>query len=352
MLWKLAQLLRPGSEPFKIALFAMLGILTVYYRTFSQPRGEPYVAFFTVFVFYWLFKMIRQPLSIRWKDGLVLGIALGLLILSRQWGFLIFPALAFPVILIFCKNRQAGVIFGRNILLAGLVAFLVGGWFYIHLYVQYGSFSAFNMNTTGFSFSNQPLSFYRNLHLKGFELFTQPVRPNFDNTLLPIFYSDTWGDYWGFFTYILRNSVPVATRQEMAAYLGRVNLASIFPSLIFLAGLAGGGLELVKSIRKKEIDPQATFQGFIFLAILFSWIGYMWFLISYPNPPTGNTNKATYMIQIFVMLPVVSAFCLERIRQWKGIAYQAIMILLLLVFIHNFPALITRFTAFNPLLIK
>ena len=69
----------------------------------------------------------------------------------------------------------------------------------------------------------------------------------------------------------------------------------------------------------------------------------MWFLITYPLLPTGITNKVTYMIQIFMVLPVLAGLALEKLKTARPLFYNLAMLGLLLVFAHNLPALITRY---------
>jgi hypothetical protein len=159
----------------------------------------------------------------------------------------------------------------------------------------------------------------------------------------PTFYSDTWGDYWGYFTVIQQDFLSFkATGKEMIPYMGRVNLVSIYPSLILLAGFLGGGIALIKGLRSKEIHPEQLFLAFLFMTIGISWIGYLWFLISYTFHD-GVNNKATYMIQIFMALPILASMFMEKIRTINSTIYKLGMLVLLLVFIHNLPAMITRY---------
>ena len=48
--------------------------------------------------------------------------------------------------------------------------------------------------------SNPAPSFY--LGSGNGNLFSDPIRGAFPNQLLPILYSETWGDYWGYFVVI------------------------------------------------------------------------------------------------------------------------------------------------------
>ncbi len=56
-LLKIAELIRPKNQPFKIATLLIFALFTVYYKTFSQVRGEPYLAFFEVVAIYLALKV-------------------------------------------------------------------------------------------------------------------------------------------------------------------------------------------------------------------------------------------------------------------------------------------------------
>jgi hypothetical protein len=228
------------------------------------------------------------------------------------------------------------------------VSLLVGGWFYLYLYSNYGSFTAFNQERQSFSFSNKPHSFYRSTGLADQQLFKDPLRPRFDNQFLPSLYSDLWGDYWGFFVYIRDNSylgsVGLGNRTEMAPYLGRVNLAAVIPSLVFLGGALMGIGSLAKAIfQPHKADYRVLFDSLLLLVMLFSFAGFLYFVITVPNAVQGDTVKATYMIQLFVLLPLLGAEFMDRIAPRFPRLHTLIAISLTLVFIHNLPAMVSRY---------
>ena len=90
LLLMIAEQIKPGNRFFKISALSMLALLTVYYKTFSQVRGEPYVVFFIALSIY-LINEILKTTSFSYKLIIATGISLGLLVLSRQWGFFISP---------------------------------------------------------------------------------------------------------------------------------------------------------------------------------------------------------------------------------------------------------------------
>ena len=343
----IADRLRPGKANFKPIGLGLFGLLTVYYKTFAQVRGEPYVAFFCLLAVFFLMASIQER-RLDWKNAVRFGLILGFLILSRQWGFLVFPAILVWVGLTWLHDRPLGLRLGRFMGLSFAISLLVGGWFYLYLYSNYGSFTAFNQERQSFSFSNKPLSFYRSTGLADQQLFKDPLRPRFDNQFLPSFYSDLWGDYWGFFVYIRDNSylglVGLGNRSEMASYLGKVNLAAVIPSLVLLGGALMGIGSLAKAIfQPKRADYGVLFDSLLLLIILFSFAGFLYFVITVPNAVQGDTVKATYMIQVFVLLPLLGAEFMDRIAMRSPQLQPLIAISLMLIFIHNLPAMISRY---------
>lgn len=80
----------------------------------------------------------------------------------------------------------------------------------------------------------------------------------------------------------------------------------------------------------------------LFLFVATFAIGYLWFLIMYPNPGKGDTVKATHMIHISPFVAILGAELLHRTRQKSARAYLAIVTLLAVSLLHNLPVFITR----------
>ena len=250
---KICRLISPRRM---VALGAIIfvGILPVYYKSFAFVRGEPYVAFFAVVAIYYFLRIFLQN-EFTWPNIVAAGCAAGGAMLSRQWGVLLLPALGlFGAVEWFGRSRHRLSIFKATTMIL-TIAIAASAWFYVGLKQKFGSATAFNRQRTAtFSFSNQPRSFY--FGVAPDLLFSKPVRPSFANELIPIFYSEVWGDYWCFFgvfgkdsrsaddlrmsgpwlsQFEVWNEIPpwmVTNYSAMGAYLGRVNVVSIFPSLL------------------------------------------------------------------------------------------------------------------------
>jgi hypothetical protein len=112
-----------------------------------------------------------------------------------------------------------------------------------------------------------------------------------------------WGDYWGYFTvygrdtrtaefvdgqtlnqFFSNGSYPYwleTNYNTIGAYLGRVNLVSIFPSALALISLAIAAMGMLRrSINDPLIVHQREVSAFLLLAIITTIVGYFWFCIT------------------------------------------------------------------------
>ncbi|HLF90629.1 MAG TPA: hypothetical protein VI451_16910 [Anaerolineales bacterium] len=376
-LLKICNLLHPGDEGLKLAALGMLGILPVYYKTFSMARGEPFVAFFSILgtclvLYLFLSNSAVPPLKSRRRIliGIILGVCLGLGVLSRQWGFFLFPALAVFVLLLKLKIPWSQWLPSSGILiLSFVIAFVVGGWFYLSLLERYGTVAAFNRpSEAAFTLANQPPEFYFSLGLD--QLFSHPIRPVFSNQFIPIFYSELWGDYWGYFLIVGRDirynqflvgsfqqplweqNPPVkwfvTNKFDVTPYLGRVNFVSLLPSALLLAGFGLGILHLARFLRQKP-DPPLTGNTLIILIILASMAGYFWFLVRYPALDKGDTIKASYMLHLYPFLAILSGQVLQKIKTASPLVGRITVLLLFVILLYNLPAMVTRYVPWDRL---
>ena len=158
-----------------------------------------------------------------------MGFTIAALALSRQWAFLLF----IPVVVItFLRSGRISKL--RFWFPSAVIGFILSGWFYLNLYFKYGSFTAFNMTPTKFSLTQQNLNVFIPNYEQMSTLFTKPIRPFLDNQFLTILYSDLWGDYWGYFSFTSRYLDIGRDQLIIGDYLGRVNILSLFTSMIII----------------------------------------------------------------------------------------------------------------------
>ncbi|TDI12092.1 MAG: hypothetical protein E2P04_06485 [Acidobacteria bacterium] len=364
--WMLLQtcLLLSPTVRLRMGVLLCLGMVPVYYKTMAFVRPEPYVALFAVATLQLALRVfaLRED---KLRDKLLLGLALGLAVLSRQWGIFLVPAVVMLAGMVMIRDQRARWRHARALAVALAVSLVTAGWFFVHLDARYGSLTAFNRSgVAGFSFANQPTSFY--LGSGDPFLFTHPVRPAFSNQALPIFYTETWGDYWCYFT--VAGHVPstgewvsglpfrfafeprrvpdglTTNRFRIAPYLGRVNLVSLLPTTFLLLAFSLGIPAMVQTLRSRDTSPTQAATLLAFLIVAVSAVGYSWFLIQYPELDKGDTIKATYMLHVFPCLALLGGLLLERVRREKPKYYLLTVVLLAAVWAHNLPACITRYT--------
>jgi hypothetical protein len=338
--------LKPGDRFCRLSALILLAGLTVYYKTFAQVRPEPYVVFFVLLSVFLVFRLLAST-RFAWKSAAALGVSIGCLVLSRQWGFFLIPAIGLLTIMIYVRDRERGRKLIKELLVSGLVSLLVGGFFYFHLYRDYGSFTAFNVEKASYPSAQQAYALLRRTHLGDLELFRNPVRPAFVGAILPILYSETWGDYWGYFTYIKPNSSfgenGYSNADSFVSYLGRVNLVSVPMSILLGAAVIFSLWEIVRFTKLTGLEQEYLL--FVCLAMMCMLLGYGWFVYSYVMAST-KVVKATYMLQVLVLLVFPAAELLYRIRKRWPITYWVLLTILVLAFIHNMPAMITRYNVF------
>lgn len=360
---KICKLISPRSS-LRFGTLVFLGILPVYYKTFAFVRGEPYIIFFAVVILYYTLLMsIREQFTV--TNAIILGGAMGLCALSRQWGILLLAPIFLFLFFQWIRLPHCRHSIIKSICLCLVVLFLVSGWFYISLQERFGSITAFNKKPEAqLSFRNQPLDFYFGLDYK--LLFRNPLRPSFPNQFLPIFYSDLWGDYWGYFVFyskdtrrstfvnshrvnkpFSKDAIPYwleTNYKTIGPYLGRVNFVSIFASALALVSLV---FAVVGMLRRRISDPLVTCQRELYFLLLCligaSMAGYFWYLIMYPSIGKGGTMKATYMLQIFPFIAILVGIFLEYIKMRSQFFYHLMLGGLYFTFVHNFFAIVTRY---------
>jgi len=351
----------PEDQRFKLFSLGLLGMMPVYYKTFAQMRGEPYLAFFAVFILS-LSAQVFIARDDRPRNLFLLGLALGLVVLARQWGFFLFPALICAVLLLVRADLKNWKIYLRNLVIVLGLSFLIGSWFYLYLYARYGTFIAFNRDPEIDS-TQKLISFAAANN----EIFIDPVRPNLGDQFFPILYSDFWGDYHAYFLISMwderaaefmsgaqiENWVSMANgdlpkristnRFTFSRYLGRVNLVSIPPTLLLMCGFSYAFL-LIYWFYREPGNAQNAQLGLVGFATLFTVAGYLWFFLRYPHPGNGDTIKATYLMQAFPLIALQTATLLPKVRhKWLITLLVAV---LLLVTLHNLPTMLTHYIDF------
>lgn len=307
----------------------LVSLLAVNYRTISMIRGEPYILFFLSLFLLGILKAEEENFSMNTKKIIFLGVSIGFLALSRQWAFLLFIPILFIAFLGKLENKFLHFKFW---VLSSSVGALISSWFYIDLYLNYGSFTTFNISRPRFSFFNQSKEFYiPNLDNIRY-LFTKPIRPYLENQFITTLYADTWGDYWGYFAFTSRFLQIGRNQLEIGDYFARVNMLSLITT----------GIICFFCFKTYTNFKNLYFIKYILLAMLSSILGFIFWTISYPMA-NGGTIKSSYIIQFFNLAVFFASISFYKLQFINKRLYKSLILVLTLIFIHNFQTFLSHF---------
>ena len=321
------KLITKSKNIFNVEYLILISLLAVNYRTISMIRGETYILFFLSLFLLVILKAENRNYDLGLKQIIYSGFILACIALSRQWGFLLFIPL---IVLLIYKNAKLN--YFKFWSKSASIGALLSSWFYVGLYQNYGSFTAFNMESKGFSLNNQNLSFYIPNFSQLEFLFTKPIRPHLNNQFISILYSDLWGDYWGYFTFTSRFLNDGRNQLNIGDYLARVNIVSIITTFIIL---------IFCYLAYKKNKSNFIIQ-YVNLAWITSLVGYLIFTISYPNT-TGDTIKSSYIIQAFHLMVFLASIYFYELKRVNKKMHRGIIISLIVIYIHNFQSYLSHF---------
>ena len=333
---KITNLLFENNSYFNLTTILVMMIFTANYKTIVMLRGEMYILLLNSLMLYQFLKIYKNKFKFANKDLFKFGLIIGGLALSRQWAFLLFPA--YFLLTIFIDNKEERLRYIKFISKSFVIGFLLSSWFYFDLYLNYGTFTAFNMDSIKFSFNNQLSNFYNPFNKEALIMFSKPIRGNFVNQFLPVLYSDLWGDYWGYFSFTSRDLNSGRNQLFIGDYLARVNVISIIPTFLLIYGF----VKSFKFFKKSNDHENSLFFKLLILCTLSSFFGYLIFLIKYAVP-SGDTIKATYIIQLFHLLGILLINFLENLKKSKPNSYVLFVFIYIVIFINNFSAMMSHF---------
>jgi hypothetical protein len=361
-LLKLCNLLRPGDRTFRLAALGLLAALPVHYKSFAFIRPEPLLAFLCVAAVYHAIDTFATA-HVPSPRNVLLGLLLGLALLTRQQSFVILLAVVAFGLVCAARRRALSRAYLVTLAVTLLVAIGIGGWFYVHLSRVNATRGVLAYARLPFSLRNQPREFYTGLGLD--RVFQDPIRPSFRRQFLPKFYSEVWGDHESYFLVYgsemstgrvvsgirLENALATGeglerlatNRDRISGYLGRVNLLALLPSAVLGGGVLLGCCYLARALLDPESCGTAELGGgFLALLVVASFGAYLWWLIKIPTD-TGDTIKATYLLYVFPLVAVLGADFLRKLRQEVPSAFWGVAGALTFVAFHNGAAFVTRY---------
>ena len=89
---KIVKLFNGTDKKIYLSVLLVLGLFTANYRSIGMIRAETYILLLNSFLLYRFLLLLKKSFAYDKSDIFYFGFTIGLLALSRQWAFLLFPA--------------------------------------------------------------------------------------------------------------------------------------------------------------------------------------------------------------------------------------------------------------------
>jgi hypothetical protein len=312
----IARELFPRSRLTQVAALAFAALTPVLTRTAVMYHPEPLAAALAAAGLYVIVRTLERRRHVL-RGGSVAGLLFGLAILTRTWAIAPAGACFLGLVLFAWLERELRHVYGAA-LMVGVVLILTLPWF-VHQARAHGSPFAFNRPAPKERFfSRRPASFYLSLDVGA--VLSHPYAPNFANHLLPVLYTDWWGDYWRYFDIPYENiSSPPSLPPRYEQPRVRQSYVGIAPTLLGVAGFVGVAWAALR--RRSPALLVLT------LAIVLLGIQFLVFQIAYPHPD-GDTIKAAYLLNAVAPLAVCAAYALGWVSRAGRLVTVALLSLL------------------------
>jgi 4-amino-4-deoxy-L-arabinose transferase-like glycosyltransferase len=298
----IARELFPRSRWIQLGTLAVAAATPVLLRGSLMYHPEPLA---TLLATGGLFVGVRAAVR-GWtlERGVLVGALVGLANLTRTWALAEAAALIVVALVAWLRSRDPRVL--RFVVSFTLVfAFLSVPW-YAHEDVRYGTPLAFSKpDPAQWRPAGRPLAFFTSLKVE--DVFTNPYQPTYANDLLPVLYTDWWGDYSRYF------HVPLADLGAPAKLPSRYRGPMVVQSVVGVAptvlALVGAVALLAEAVRRRSAGL-----WLVLLAAVFVVLAFVGFLVRYPKVD-GDNVKALYILDTVPVAALCAAWSLDWVRR-------------------------------------
>jgi hypothetical protein len=310
----LARELFPRSVGVQLAALAVLAGTPVLLRAGALYHPEALATALTTGGLYVLVRALaRGRPSLR--AGLLCGLLLGLANLTRTWALAALAATLLALALhVAWHRRRETVVMGTAVAMTAGV--MLAPWL-AYKTIEHGSPLAYSQPIPSqWLDRGRPRSFFVHSSITG--VFSTPYSPHFDNKLLPVVYSDWWGDYWR--TWRIPSDLhntPSVLPSQYRRPLVLQNIVGIVPSVAAVVGIVW---LLVAALRRRDAALLGLVLSGVFLAA--SFLG---FLIRYPKAD-GDNIKALYVLNAVPAVTLAAAYVVAWVAGRDRLALLATIV--------------------------
>lgn len=302
MVLLLARTLWPGRPLLWLASVGFFAFLPSVLKAGAMFHPEPLGMLVTAGALLLLARMIRAR-RYSWQLALPLGILLGLGQLVRGWSLWMVAVAVVVLGVVALTERDVRRSALISLAIAVSVAVVIPAPWYLHQATRYSN-PVFNRPQPEESlFARRPLAFYVDGRVP--DVVLHPWSGRFNDRFWPVLYAETWGDYFGIWSW---GTGRGERTDAIDATLARQSALGVLPTFLALAGLVALlGLALTRPREDAGrlvavLPPIAAVASILFVSV------------AYPSSD-GDTIKGTYALPAVPALALCFGFAFDRLAQ-------------------------------------
>ncbi len=311
----LARTLWPARPVVWLAATGFFAFLPTVVKAGAMFHPEPLGMLLAAGALLVLANMVRTR-RYAWWLAVSLGLLLGLGQLVRAWSLWMAAVTVVVLGVVAVTDRELRRRVLTSLAVVVLLAVLVPAPWYLHQATRYSN-PVFNRSQPDtFLLARRPLAFYVDARVP--EVVRSPWSGRFDDRFWPVLYAETWGDYFGIWTW----GPGRADRTDaIDATLVRQSVLGVLPTALALVGVVA--LLGLAVTRPREdvarlvaaLPPVAAVASILFLSV------------AYPSTD-GDTIKGTYALAAAPALAVCFGFAVDVLsrRRTVGLVLAVILI--------------------------
>ena len=328
----------PGRAWLRFAAVAFFVSCPIVLKTATMFHPQPLVSFLTTLALVLAARMLRDR---RYRVGaaLVVGLVVGAGQLVRSAGIWTLGVVCIALLATAVARKAERRAVLRALVIVGVVGMLMALPWYVYLQTRYSnpvfgrSARTAHVVTPGLvpgrsagpalfrlvassSSPSQRLWFYVDPELP--EVITAPHRAQLAPKFWPILYTDTWGDYYGYWKWgSTQKPMTPAVENRLTAQM----VVGVLPTLLAAAGLlALAGLAVARARSRPELL-------LVSLMPLVALAGMLYYAYSYPSAD-GDTVKALFLLPAVPAFAVCFGFAVETLGRRSRVVAVVLAVLL------------------------
>ena len=316
LVFVLARILWPRRPVTWLAAVGFYAFFPTVVKTGAMFHPEPLEMLLTAGALVLLALMLRFR-RYTWPLAVALGAVLGAGQLVRAWSLWVLAVSVVVLIAVALTDRDLR---GRALRVLGIAvatAVLVPSPWYAHQALHYSNPVFDQPQPREFLLARRPVAFYVDGRFP--DVVVRPWRDRFNDRFLPVFYTETWGDYFGFWSW---GSARGERTDAIDSELARQSLLGLLPTGIAIAGVIA---LLALAIARPREDPARLIAA---LPPLAATAAVLYFAVAYPTND-GDTIKGTYALAAVPALAVSFGFAFDRLAQRRvvGVVLTAALVI-------------------------